>query len=216
MTRAKDTRALEATLRIREAELARKDEEHRKELDAKNRLIREQTSQQLILLRQTFPELPDLLHELVKAHDASSPLRSAGGHTGRPSGKSIPDPTGNSAITHRSDDTRITTINRRLSGLVEWIQGSMGDRGPLDEQAPVCHNPYCDDQGWAQPYDATTCRTCKAPFGTHRPGRRQARDVRCGTRGCPGRNRVNQCIHSWEKMGIGPEPVPTDQNADHG
>lgn len=185
-------KALERQIESLERQLEEAKQSHSRAISEKSREMRRVSRDSWVNLRGTFGPLNDLVDQLLKAHDAASPLRSA---VPSNSGHGVADPTGNGV--GNPDRTRVESINRKLGELAHWIADSMSDRGPLEGYRPQCWNPDCPGRGLFQKFDADLCEHCGSDFTEHRYKPVYLKERRrCRLRDCEGRDRVGACEHS--------------------
>lgn len=178
--------------------------QHAREIAEKNDELEALRQSTIAELTSTFPNFRPLVTQLLVAHTAASPLRSPTGNSRNSKDFYYPD---DDAASTEAERSKVDEINDDIGALAAKVERKFTDRerGRLDDvYRPQCWNPQCPARGWFQPIDATECHTCGDPFGRYKPlnDLTQAVDKRCFTRGCPGRNKVNQCVHSWQKMDV--------------
>lgn len=169
-------------------------------------------------LADTFPAFSELVHQLGRLQTACAPIASST-YDSRPSSKQKGNTWGTTPIdtgaSTSADRVIAKDVNDTLRSTAARISDALSPKGKLhpDEHphlpAPICWNPSC--HAHRQGFDRLienggpgTCVSCGDEFTAHRPydDKTLPADKRCRTRGCPKRDTVNQCIHSWQKMGI--------------
>lgn len=194
--------ALEREVSSLRDQIARMKRSHTETINAKNHQLEEaRLGDVLFEVGTSFPHFRDLVTLLRKAHTAAVPLRSP---TGDGRSTSMVTPLESGAST-RVDRDRVDDINDLMKKLVDRIQEKISPKGPLEDiYRPQCWNPDCPSRAAHQAIDRTECISCSQPFGRYKPLNDLTRpaDMRCWTRGCPHRGKIDQCVHSWRKMDV--------------
>lgn len=174
----------------REKALRRRIHSLEQQLAVKNQIL---DTTKLQVLKESFPDLPQLFTLLRKAHDAASPLKSPAGD-GR--GNGMPSPLESGADSRRDRD-RLSDLNRRIRFLVEYAEDQLGARGPLEEKPPQCWNPNCPAFAVFQSFgagDGDVCGSCGSAWIEFREPKDRTVN-RCWQRICQGYGKSNQCQH---------------------
>ena len=199
--------AVDSLRRLRAKDL----QEHAATITAKNRELEEaRIGDVLFELSDLLPALPELIHQCRRLNTAAYPYRSPTGDGRSSKTPKTPLDTGASTEHWRS---QADEVNKKLREVAAGISATLSPKGPLAEgeipaYAPICWNPACPSFKHRQGFERLEanggpgiCISCGDPFTAHRPpeDRTEPKDKRCRIRGCPWRDKTNQCIHSWQK-----------------